>query len=118
VDLKACQFPSTLDITDSIGFDCTLEEPSDTVSQDWLGCIQEAYANRAGEIFLQSVDRDGTRQALDLKTVRVASKKTKSSLVPLGGAGSMAHICEDLVAGVDAVEVGSVFVLRGSAALS
>ena len=68
----------------------------------------------AGEILLNSIDRDGLRQGYDLGLIRSAADRVSVPLIACGGAGSL----EDLAAavrdgGADAVAAGSLFVFRG-----
>jgi imidazole glycerol-phosphate synthase subunit HisF len=77
-----------------------------------------SYARRvqdlgAGEILLQSVDRDGTRGGYDLNLINDVAHAVSIPLVAVGGAGSYAHLREGLLAGASAVASGSAFVFIG-----
>ncbi len=68
----------------------------------------------AGEIVINSVDRDGTMQGYDLKLAREVRAAVSVPLSFLGGAGSHAHIGELFGAcGVVGAAVGSLFVFKG-----
>jgi imidazole glycerol-phosphate synthase subunit HisF len=67
----------------------------------------------AGEIILQSVDRDGERVGLDADMVREVSSSVDIPLIALGGAGNMVHLRDGLAAGASAVASGSAFVFIG-----
>jgi len=68
----------------------------------------------AGEILLNSVDRDGTMNGYDLELIRLVSQAVSIPVVACGGAGSV----EDLAAavrqgGAAAAAAGSLFVFNG-----
>ncbi|MFM8453783.1 MAG: HisA/HisF-related TIM barrel protein [Gammaproteobacteria bacterium] len=46
----------------------------------------------AGEFLIQSIDRDGMMDGLDIKLGHIASKSTSTPVVLAGGVGSYAHI--------------------------
>lgn len=77
---------------------------------DMLGTFIEAGA---GEVLLNSVDRDGIMQGLDCQMIREVSQRIRVPLVAVGGVGSIADITEGLKAGASAVGVGSFFVFHG-----
>ncbi len=70
----------------------------------WLG---------AGEIVLQSVDRDGTLEGYDLKLVAAVSGAVDVPVVALGGAGGVGHMRAAIDAGAAAAAAGSMFVFQG-----
>ncbi len=66
----------------------------------------------AGEIVLNSIDADGTKAGFDLVITRVVSVKSAEGVpvVASGGAGSLEHMAEVLLAGkADAVLAASIF---------
>ena len=68
----------------------------------------------AGEIVINSVDRDGLMQGFDIKFVSEIKKILKVPLTVLGGAGSLeniANLFEDI--GLVGAAVGSLFVFKG-----
>lgn len=66
-----------------------------------------------GEIILQSVDRDGSRQGYDLALIASISPRLDVPLVALGGAGKSRHLAEALHAGASAAASGSAFTFIG-----
>jgi cyclase len=69
----------------------------------------------AGEIIIQSVDRDGTMSGYDIPLVRKISGAVKIPVVALGGAGNMNHLKEAYVEGfVNGLAAGSMFVYHGA----
>lgn len=70
----------------------------------------EAVRLGAGEIVLNSIDADGTRAGFDLKITRRISESVGVPVVASGGAGTLAHMAEVLIAGrADAVLAASIF---------
>lgn len=68
----------------------------------------------AGEVFLTSVDRDGTMEGYDLDLIRLVTERVDVPVIACGGAGNPA----DLVAairqgGAAAAAAGSMFVFHG-----
>jgi cyclase len=64
----------------------------------------------AGEIVLNSIDADGTREGFDLEITRRISESVGVPVVASGGAGTLEHMAEVLLAGkADAVLAASIF---------
>ena len=69
----------------------------------------------AGEIVLNSVDRDGMMQGYDLDLARALRERVTVPLTILGGAGTPAHMAELIDAlGVVGAAAGSMFVFKGT----
>jgi cyclase len=68
----------------------------------------------AGEIVINSVDRDGLMQGYDLELAAQFKQELKVPITFLGGAGSLNHLV-DLIAnlGVVGAAAGSLFVFKG-----
>ena len=74
---------------------------------DWA---KQAVALGAGEIVLNSIDADGTKAGFDLVITRRISESVGVPVVASGGAGSLEHMAEVLLAGrADAVLAASIF---------
>jgi len=67
----------------------------------------------AGELLLNSVDRDGTMQGYDLELVRRVADSVQVPVVASGGAGNVQHLAEAIRAGASAAAAGSMFVFQG-----
>ncbi len=63
----------------------------------------------AGEILLNSMDADGTKDGFDLELVRAVRAAVDVPLVASGGAGRCEHFAPAVQAGADAVLAASVF---------
>jgi len=67
----------------------------------------------AGEILLTSMDRDGTKDGYDLELTRAIAEAVGIPVIASGGAGTLEHLYEGLVAGkADAVLAASIFHYR------
>jgi imidazole glycerol-phosphate synthase subunit HisF len=63
----------------------------------------------AGEILLNSMDADGTKDGFDLELIELVRREVHVPLIASGGAGSVAHFTPAVRAGADAVLAASVF---------
>jgi imidazole glycerol-phosphate synthase subunit HisF len=69
----------------------------------------------AGELIVQSIDRDGTMAGYDLDLIRAISLSVEIPVIALGGAGTREDLRRAHVDGkASAVAAGSLFVLHGS----
>lgn len=66
----------------------------------------------AGEIFLNSIDRDGTMEGYDLELIKNVSGAIGIPLVACGGAGKIEDIGKAVTAGASAAAAGSIFVYQ------
>ena len=68
----------------------------------------------AGEVVVQSIDRDGVMNGYDLELLSKITEKLTIPVIALGGAGNIDHFKEAIDhAQVSAVAAGSVFVFQG-----
>ncbi len=79
--------------------------PTDLLVEAWA---REGVARGAGEILLTSMDRDGTREGFDLEMLAKVTP-VSAPVIASGGAGSMDHFSDALVAGASAVLAASLF---------
>ncbi|GAA2225446.1 MULTISPECIES: imidazole glycerol phosphate synthase subunit HisF [Kitasatospora] len=63
----------------------------------------------AGEILLNSMDADGTKDGYDLEMIRAVRKAVSIPVIASGGAGKLADFAPAVEAGADAVLAASVF---------
>jgi imidazole glycerol-phosphate synthase subunit HisF len=63
----------------------------------------------AGEILLNSMDADGTKDGFDLELIRAVRAVVDVPVIASGGAGALAHFPPAVAAGADAVLAASVF---------
>jgi cyclase len=68
----------------------------------------------AGELIIQSIEKDGTMQGYDLDLIRSISEKVTIPVVALGGAGSLNHLKQAYKDGLaTGLAAGSMFVYHG-----
>ena len=76
--------------------------------------IENLISAGVGEIFLNSVDRDGMMSGYDLPLIRGVTERVNVPVIACGGAGSLDHLSQALnEAGASAVAAGSIFVFHG-----
>lgn len=69
--------------------------------------------NGAGEILLNSVDRDSAMEGYDTALIKSVSQAVNVPLIVCGGAGKIADFKTALDAGASALAAGSMFVFQG-----
>ena len=74
---------------------------------------KRAEALGAGEILLNSIDRDGGMQGYDLKLIQSVSEAVGIPLIACGGAGGAEDMKTALNAGAHAAAAGSMYVFYG-----
>lgn len=78
----------------------------DGLAQDWVEKIVDL---NIGEIYLNSMDRDGTGQGYDLHLIGVMPKNHNKPVILAGGAGNANHLFEGLMdCRVDAVATANL----------
>ncbi len=63
----------------------------------------------AGEIFLNSIDRDGSLSGYDLDFLKTISQNVKIPIIIGGGAGNWKHFLEGIKNGADAVSTNNIY---------
>jgi imidazole glycerol-phosphate synthase subunit HisF len=63
----------------------------------------------AGEIMVQSINRDGTMSGYDASLIKSVIHLSPAPIIAVGGAGNFMHLKEVFQLGVDAVGCGSLF---------
>ena len=76
---------------------------------DVLEWVREASERGAGEILLNSIDADGTKQGFDVEMIRDVRAISHLPLVASGGAGNAQDAVGAYEAGADAVLAASIF---------
>jgi imidazole glycerol-phosphate synthase subunit HisF len=76
----------------------------------WARAVERAGA---GELLLNSVDRDGTQSGYDLELVRQVAGAVSIPVIACGGAGKLEHFAQAIRSGASAVAAGSLFVFHG-----
>lgn len=77
--------------------------------------VRQAVDSGAGEILINSIDKDGTGNGYDLCAVDLIGDSLEVPLIISGGAGNARHLIEGLKApGVDAVATANLFNFIGN----
>jgi cyclase len=76
---------------------------------DALDWAREAIERGAGELLVNSIDADGTKQGFDLELIAMMREQSTVPVIASGGAGSVADFAPAIAAGADAVLAASVF---------
>jgi cyclase len=85
----------------------------DDIRRDPVQYAREMEDLGAGELIVQSIDRDGTQAGYDLDLVRRVAEAVTVPVIAAGGAGSMRHFREAADAGASGAAAGSFFVFHG-----
>jgi cyclase len=83
------------------------------LGQYWLDFMRQAIEAGAGEVVLNSVDRDGMMDGMDLQLIQEASTAANVPLIAVGGVGCLNDIKAAVAAGASAVAAGAFFVFHG-----
>jgi cyclase len=77
--------------------------------RDALDWAREAITRGAGELLVNSIDADGTKNGFDLELVAAMRELSTVPVIASGGAGRLEHFAPAVAAGADAVLAASVF---------
>ena len=94
--------------TDS-GFEVTTHGGRQSAGLDAIAWAKQAAELGAGEILLNAMDADGTREGFDLDLIRLVRAEVSIPVIASGGAGAAEHFPPAVDAGADAVRAASVF---------
>lgn len=80
-----------------------------------IAWAQELEQLGAGELIVQSIERDGTMEGYDLSLIRSVSEAVSIPVVALGGAGKLSDMEQAFTEGkATGLAAGSLFVYQGS----
>ena len=91
------------------GFEATTHGGRQSSGRDALEWIDEAVNRGAGEVLLNSMDADGTKNGYDLELISAVRKQIGVPVIASGGAGKKEDFVPAIQAGADAVLAASVF---------
>jgi len=78
-------------------------------------CIEYVHSLEVGELYLNSIDKDGTGFGYDLDIINEVSVNVKKPLIIAGGAGNEFHLIEGLeILNVNAVATANLFNFIGN----
>lgn len=83
-----------------------------------IGVDPASYAKKietmgAGEILLNSIDREGTWEGYDIELIKQVTSAVKIPVIACGGAGKIEDFNQAVKSGASAVAAGSMFVYQG-----
>ncbi|WP_434994475.1 imidazole glycerol phosphate synthase subunit HisF [Arthrobacter sp. Ld5] len=99
----------TRDVATPSGFEVTTYGGRKGTGIDAVAWAKEAADRGVGEILLNSIDADGTKEGFDLELIRAVRAAVGVPLIASGGAGKPEHFPPAVAAGADAVLAASVF---------
>lgn len=103
----------SLDITRSAstpsGFVVTTHGGRELTDIDALEWAREAINRGAGELLVNSIDADGTKDGFDLELISAVREISSVPVIASGGAGSAADFPPAIRAGADAALAASIF---------
>ncbi len=82
-------------------------------NEDAVALAQEMQSMGAGEMVLNSMDRDGTQKGYDMELIRSVSTRVSIPVIACGGAGTLDDFARAVACGAAAVAAGSMFVFHG-----
>ncbi len=93
----------------SSGYEVTTHGGRTGTEIDALKWIEDAVARGVGEILLNSMDADGTKEGYDLPMLEDVRAICSVPIIASGGAGKLEDFAEALESGADALLAASVF---------
>lgn len=91
------------------GFEVTTHGGKKSAGIDALGWIKDAVSRGVGEILLNSMDADGTKDGFDIEMIKRVRDICSVPIIASGGAGKKSDFPLAIKAGADAVLAASVF---------
>ncbi len=101
LDLKRAATNSGFGVTSNGGRHLT-----DLDAMEWVREVQDLGA---GELLINSIDADGTRDGFDLELIERIRTISSVPIIASGGAGTLQHFVDAALAGADALLAASVF---------
>lgn len=99
----------TRDAAAPSGFVVTTHGGRERTTIDAIGWAREAIERGAGELLVNSIDADGTKQGFDLELISAIDEVSTVPVIASGGAGALEHFPPAVTAGAHAVLAASVF---------
>ena len=104
-DVRRCRD----DVKTDSGFEVTTHGGRTSTGIDAIEWAARAAELGAGEILLNSMDADGTKDGYDLELIRLVRAEVTIPVIASGGAGKVEDFAPAVAAGADAVLAASVF---------
>ena len=95
---------------ESCWFECTVKGGREGTGVDVVSWAEEAAERGAGELFVNSIDADGTKDGYDLPLIRAVTDVVSTPVIASSGCGSPQHAYEVFTeADADAALAASIF---------
>jgi imidazole glycerol-phosphate synthase subunit HisF len=96
------------------GYEVVTQSGGEKTGKDPVSMAREMESRGAGELIVNSIDRDGTMQGYELGLIRQVAEAVNIPIVACGGAGSVSDLAQAAGdGGASAVAAGSMFVFQG-----
>ncbi len=99
----------TKEIHAKSGFEVTTHGGTKSAQIDAFSWIKESIDRGCGEILLNSMDRDGTKDGFDLELIKKVKQISNVPIIASGGAGNVQDFVDAARSGADALLAASVF---------
>ena len=91
------------------GYEVVVKGGRERTGNDALAWARQAEELGAGEICLNSIDADGTKEGYELNVTRMIAENVSIPVIASGGAGTPEHLCAVLLEGqADAALIASM----------
>jgi cyclase len=90
-------------------FSLYIDQGRTRTDKDILDWAREAISKGAGEILVNSIDRDGCAEGFDPEVHEQIAKVVSVPVIACGGAGAFEHFAEPLKGHVSAAAAGNIF---------
>ncbi|MFC7165789.1 imidazole glycerol phosphate synthase subunit HisF [Halospeciosus flavus] len=94
---------------ESCWFECTVKGGREGTGVDVVEWAQEAEERGAGELFVNSIDQDGTKDGYDLPLTGAVCDAVSTPVIASSGCGEPEHMREAFESGADAALAASIF---------
>src|SRR6056297_1969350 len=94
---------------ESCWFECTVKGGREGTGIDAVEWAREAEQRGAGELFINSIDADGTKDGYDLPLTGAVCDAVSTPVIASSGCGSPGDMAEAYDAGADAALAASIF---------
>ena len=91
------------------GYEVTTHGGRNSAGIDALDWIREGISRGVGEILLNSMDADGTKNGFDLEMIKAVYEISSVPIIASGGAGRVSDFPRAIASGAEAVLAASVF---------
>lgn len=99
----------TRDASVESGFVVTTHGGRERTAIDAIAWAREGIDRGAGELLVNSIDADGTKNGFDLELIAAVAAVSTVPVIASGGAGALEHFAPAIRAGAHAVLAASVF---------